>query len=216
MLAERGARVALVARSEDRLRELASSLPGSLALPTDMSDPDDVREMVAKVHAQYGRVDVLVNNAGRGMGGTVETFDLDAFRAAFELNVVGAAVAMQAAIPLMRFQGGGNIVNVSSGTTKMTIPGVGPYAATKSMLDKLSATARIELARDGIVVSLVHPYITATDFFANAAGGGHRGSGTVPEGADTPEYAAGLILEAIRTGAAEVVAEKVGAATGPR
>lgn len=211
-LAKEGAQLVLVARSTDKIDALAKELPEAIAVPTDMRDLDAVRETIALAHARFGRIDVLVNNAGQGMGGAVESFDLDEFRATFELNVVSLVAAMQAVVPLMRAQGQGSIVNVSSGTTKMTIPGVGPYASTKIMLDKLSQTARIELAPDGIVVSLVHPYITATDFFTNAAGGGHRGSGGVPEGADTPEYAAGLILEAIRTGAPEVVAEKVGSA----
>lgn len=209
LFSERGAKVVLVARSAEKIERLAREMPGSIAVPTDMRDLDAVRELIAQAYAHYGRVDILVNNAGQGMGGTVESFDVDELRSVFELNVVSVVVAMQAVIPLMREQGGGSIVNISSGLTKMLRPGVGPYAATKAMLDKLSHTARVELAKDGIAVSVVHPYITQTGFFANAAGGGHGGSGAVPEGADTPEYVAELILEAVVTKAPEVVAEKI-------
>lgn len=209
LLAERGAKVVLAARSAERIEGLAKEMPGAIAVPTDMRDLDAVRELIAQAHAHYGRVDILVNNAGQGMGGAVESFDVDELRSVFELNVVSVIVAMQEVIPLMREQGGGSIVNISSGLTKMLVPGVGPYAATKAMLDKLSHTARIELAKDSIAVSVVHPYITETGFFANAAGGGHRGSGGVPEGADTPEYVAELILQAVVTKAPEVLADKV-------
>ncbi|RYG27021.1 SDR family oxidoreductase [bacterium] len=206
---EKGARVVLAARSAEAIETEAQKLPGSIAIPTDMRDLDAVRELIAQAHAHYGRVDILINNAGQGMGGAVESFDVDEFRSVFELNVVSVVVAMQAVIPLMREQGGGSIVNISSGLTKTLRPGVGPYAATKAMLDKLSHTARVELEKDGIAVSVVHPFITQTGFFANAAGGGHGGSEAVPSGADTPEYVAELILQAVQTKAPEVVAEKV-------
>jgi NAD(P)-dependent dehydrogenase (short-subunit alcohol dehydrogenase family) len=83
--------------------------------------------------------------------------------------VVGALTAMQAVIPLMREQGGGVIINISSGTTKMVIPNVGPYASTKAALNTLTLTARLELAPDNIRVGLVYPGITATDFIKHAA-----------------------------------------------
>jgi NAD(P)-dependent dehydrogenase (short-subunit alcohol dehydrogenase family) len=87
--------------------------------------------MVARAYERYGRLDVLVNNAGQGLHVPIERVDLGQYRAVFELNVVAVVAAMQAAIPLMRAQGGGAIVNVSSGTSKMTLPGVGPYVSTK-------------------------------------------------------------------------------------
>jgi short-subunit dehydrogenase len=102
----------------------------------------------------------------------------------------------------MRAQGGGAIVNVSSGTTRMIIPGLGPYSSTKSMLDQLSATARVEWAGDGIVVSTVYPGVTATEFHQSLRAGSFRGGRVEPR---PPEQVADAILGAIRTGEAEVV-----------
>ncbi len=116
---------------------------------------------------------------------------------------------MQAAIPHMRTQGGGVIVNVSSGTTQAILPGVAPYSSTKHALNNLSLVARAELAPDHIRVSVVYPFITDTDFARNAVMAGEERRQAGPLRGDPPEYAAGLILEAIETGATEVYAEQV-------
>ena len=137
LFAQQGAKLALVARSTEKLEQLASELPDSLAVPTDMRDESAVQLMVNQVHQHYGRIDILINNAGQGMHVPVEKTDLQLYRSIFELNVVSVLNAMQSVIPLMRGQGGGVIVNISSGTSKMVLPGVGPYASTKYAL-KLS------------------------------------------------------------------------------
>ena len=177
-----------------------------------MSDEAAVRRMLAAVLERFGRLDVLVNNAGRGMHGPLRSLDAAAFRRLLELNVVGPLVAMQAAIPAMREQGGGTIVNVSSGTALMYAPGLAGYSATKRALGGLSLTARAELAGDGITVSVVYPYVTRSDFYRNWVSSEHA-TGSADEylapgrpPVDSSEYAAGLILRAIRTGAAEVFA----------
>ena len=142
LLAHQGAKVALVARSAPTLQQLANELPDAFAVPTDIRDEAAVQAMVEHVHQHYGRIDVLINNAGQGMHVPVEQASLEQYRALFQLNVVGVLSAMQAVIPLMREQGGGVIINISSGTTKMVIPHVGPYASTKSALNALTLTAR--------------------------------------------------------------------------
>lgn len=207
LLAERGAKVVAAARSAEKLESLVAELPDALAVPTDVTDEDAIRRLFEGAVEKYGTVDILVNNAGQGMGGPIERVDPDIYRSVFELNVVAPILAMQAAIPLMRGRGG-SIVNVSSGVSKMVLPGVGAYASTKVALNAISLTARKELEPDGIVVSLVHPWITQTDFFANVAQSGHAAGGRQMEG-DTAEYAAGLIIEAIETGEAEIYAESV-------
>ena len=121
-LSDRGAKVALLARSGDALQELAQKLPGSLPVTVDMTKFDRVREAVRAVHQHYGRVDGLVNNAGRSYAASVEEIDPVVFDEIFHLNVLGPIVAMQAVIPLMRAQGGGSIVNINSGTAFMTVP----------------------------------------------------------------------------------------------
>ena len=108
-LSERGAKVALLARSSEALKELARKLPGSLPITVDITQFDRLREAVGAVHKHYGRVDGLVNNAGRSYAASVEEIDPALFDEIFHLNVLGPIVAMQAVIPLMRAQGGGSM-----------------------------------------------------------------------------------------------------------
>src|ERR1700729_2353203 len=194
-LSERGAKVALLARSSDALQELARKLPGSLPVTVDMTQFDRVREAVGAVHKHYGRVDGLVNNAGRSYAAAVEEIDPAVFDEIFHLNVLGPIVAMQAVIPLMRTQGGGSIVNVNSGTAFMAVPQYSVYSSSKRALLGFSLTARVELEKDRIVVSEVYPFITATNFgknrMVNSAGGGP--SSNYAEG-DKPEFVAGGVL----------------------
>lgn len=211
LFAERGAQVALVARSVERLEQLAADLPGSLAVTTDMRDTAAVQQMIAQVQQHYGRIDILINNAGQGMHVPVAEADLDQYRAVFELNVVSVVNAMQAVVPIMRAQAsGGVIINISSGLSKRIVPGVGPYASTKYALNALTLTARMELAPDNIRVGLMLPGITATDFFRNAI---RLTSGPTNQqrsmAADTPEHVAEKILEAVETEAAEVYADSI-------
>ena len=206
-LSDRGAKVALLARSTDALKELARRLPGSLALTVDMTEFDRVREAVRAAHRHYGRVDGLVNNAGRSYAASIEEIEPALFDEIFHLNVLGPIVAMQAVIPLMRTQGGGSIVNVNSGTAFMAVPQYSVYSASKRALLGFSLTARAELEKDGIVVSEVYPFITATNFgknrMVNSAGGGP--SANYAEG-DKPEFVADLVLKAIEEGQAQYFA----------
>lgn len=170
LFAAQGAQVALAARSAEALETLAARLPGSLAIATDMTREKDVRRMVERTHEHYGRIDVLVNNAGRGMRAGVAEVGLQEFRDLLELNVISLLHATQRVVPIMRAQGGGMLVNISSGTTKMLIPGMGLYSATKHVVNHLSDIARLELAPLGIRVSTVYPTRTATDFGFNSVG----------------------------------------------
>jgi short-subunit dehydrogenase len=122
------------------------------------------------------------------------------------LNVFGPLIAMQLVIPIMKAQGYGTIINISSMVTKAFYPFLGAYAATKSALNLLTLTARNELAETGIKVGMVLPTITYTDFGKNAMKGEvpyNRDHSHMPEG-DTPEIVALRILEAVETGAAEI------------
>jgi NADP-dependent 3-hydroxy acid dehydrogenase YdfG len=203
-LTSEGAQVALVARSTDKLESLAREFPGSLPYTADMRDMDAVRNMISAVKAHYGQVDVLVNNAGRGMHATpIERIRIDEFRELFDLNVVGPLVAMQSVIPLMREQGGGVIINISSRLSKMAIPGVGGYSSTKYMLNGLTLTAREELAKDRIRVCLVLPGRTATRFQLNSMRVSADPRHSQPQG-DSAESVAETILRTIRTEEAEV------------
>jgi short-subunit dehydrogenase len=206
-LAARGGKIALVARTTQALQEIAATLPGSLAVTADMTDFDGIRRAVAAIDRHYGRVDGLVNNAGRSYAASVEEIDPALFDEIFHLNVLGPIVAIQAVIPILRRQGAGSIVNINSGTAFMTIPQYGVYSSSKRALLGVSMTARAELAGDHIVVSEVYPFITATNFGKNRmgspAGGGP--SSNYAEG-DTPEYVAEIVVKAIEEGGAQYFA----------
>jgi len=208
-LTDRGAKVALLARSADALQDLGRRLPGSLPVTVDVTQFDRLREAVRGVHRHYGRVDGLVNNAGRGYAASVEEIDPAAFDEIFHLNVLGPIVAMQAVIPLMRAQGGGSIVNINSGTAFMTVPQYSVYSASKRALLGFSLTARGELEKDRIVVSEVYPFITATNFGKNRMGNpASAGPSSNYADGDKPEFVAGLVLQAIEEGQAQYFANE--------
>ena len=206
-LSDGGAKVALLARSTDALNELARNLPGSSPFTVDMTQFDRVREAVGAVHRHYGRIDGLVNNAGRSYAASIEEIDPEIFDGIFHLNVLGPIVAMQSVIPVMRAQGGGSIININSGTSFMTIPKYSVYTSSKRALLGFSLTARAELEKDHIAVSEIYPFITATNFgknrMGNPAGGGP--SANYAEG-DKPEFIADLILRAVEEGGAQYFA----------
>lgn len=200
-LTARGAKVAVIARNTAALQELAARLPGSLALTADVTDFTAFTAAIHAAHSHYGRLDGLINNAGRGYGAAVEEIDPVAFTEIVTLNVLAPIVAMQAVIPIMRTAGGGSIVNVNSGTSFMTIPDYSVYSASKRALLGVTQTARAELAPDGIVVSEVYPGMTATDFGRNRLGSG--GATTDYSKGDPPEMVADLIVAAIEGGDAQ-------------
>ena len=202
-----GAKVALLARSTKALEELATELSGSLPITADMTNFESIRQAVREVQEHFGRIDGLINNAGRSYAAAIEEIDPVVFDEIFHLNVLGPIVAMQAVIPVMRGQGGGSILNVNSGTAFMTIPEYSVYSASKRALMGFSLTARAELAKDGIVVSEVYPYITATNFGKNRVGNPLGGGPASNYAAgDTPEFVADLILKAITEGEAQYFA----------
>jgi len=212
LLSSKGAKLVLVARSKDKLEQLAAELPDAIVVTADISKAEDVKNMVKQAYEHFGEIDILVNNAGQGYDVPVEKTDIEIFHYIFDLDVVGPLVAMKEAIPLMRRQGRGTIVNVSSGTALMQLPDNGPYSALKRALAQISLTARIELAKDNIVVSVVYPYITLTDFEKNTIKDAllQRQEEESPEAreafskADPPEYTAQRIVAGIESGEAEI------------
>ena len=197
-LAQEGAKVVLAARSADKLKQLEREIPGSFAVPTDMRKQEDIHQLVQQTEQKFGRIDILINNAGQGLLSPVESIDLKDYREIMELNVFAVLEAMQAVIPIMRQQGGGAILNVSSLVSKNYFPQLGGYASTKYALNALSLTARQELASDKIVVSVFHPKMTATEFGQNARGETyHSGAGRPGMTIDTPEAVAEKMIQLI-------------------
>ena len=208
LLAENGVRVGLVSRSEKLLLELSATLPGSRVFPADMTKVPQIRQMVKKVKTDLGRIDILVNNAGQGYDAPVEKADIRTFRYIYDLNVIGPLVAMQQVIPLMKAQGGGRIINISSGTALMHLPGMSSYSSSKRALAGFSLAARQELEKDKIVVSVVYPYITLTEFEKNTIRAipvpEDETEPTGPYPADSAEFVAEKIVTGILSGDAEI------------
>ncbi len=164
----------LAARSEDKLTQLSQELleggAESLVVVTDMRDKDSVKALIEKAHEWKGQIDILINNAGQAARGMIAEIDPALFQSIFELNTLGPLFAIQAVVPLMKTDGGGIIINISSSVVKMHIPALGTYAATKAALSMLSDTARGELAQDNIRLITFYPRATATEFGKNSLG----------------------------------------------
>jgi short-subunit dehydrogenase len=213
LLSSKGAKVALVARSKDKLEKLAGELPDAFVAAADMSKQDEVVGMVKAVLGHFGRIDILINNAGQGYDAPVERINPCVFQYLFDLDVMGPLVAMKEVIPVMRIQGGGAIVNVSSGTALMQLDNMGLYSALKAALAQISKTTAVELKDAHISVSVVYPYITLTDFEENTIKDASVAQQEETfEGqmawakVDSPEYVAELILGAVESGVVEVFA----------
>jgi short-subunit dehydrogenase len=208
-LSKLGAKIVLAARSSEIIKKLEKALPDSLAIMTDVQKSEDVANLVKETIENYGRIDILINNAGQGMYGPVEYIDIEQYKQIMDLNVYSVVRMMQKVIPYMRKQGGGIIVNISSGVSKMYLPGVSAYSSTKYALNAISLIARQELEKDNIIVSLVHPNMTATNFTKNSIGNRPDWSNRdrpTPR-IDSPELVAEFVEKIIRSEEAEVRVE---------
>ena len=177
-LSARGYTVYGVARRADRLAELARA--GVRTFPMDVADDASVTAGVQRVVDEAGRIDVLVNNAGYGTLGAVEETALDDGRRQFEVNVFGAMRLTQLAVPHMRAQRSGRIINVSSVGGKVYTPLGAWYHGTKHALEAMSDCLRLELGQFGIDVVVVEPGGTNTEWGAIAAGNVAANSGHGP------------------------------------
>jgi short-subunit dehydrogenase len=208
LLARHGVKVALVSRSKEKLEALAGELPGSLAVPADMTKIPQVKKMVERTRKHFRRIDILVNNAGQGYDAPVELIDIGILRYIYDLFIAGPIIAMQQVIPVMRAQGGGTILNISSAVALMDLPGMSPYASAKKALAGISLAARQELAKDSIVVSVAFPYITLTEFERNTIRAipvpEDRIEPTGPYPPDSAEFVAERLVEGILTGEAKI------------
>jgi NAD(P)-dependent dehydrogenase (short-subunit alcohol dehydrogenase family) len=208
-----GANVVLASRNVQALNSLANELgqEQTLVVPTDVTQRDQIDALVDRTVERFGRLDVLVNNAGVGLNSSVADLNPDEFQRLFQVNLMGPLYGMQAAIRTMRKTGGGTIVNISSGTSRIVVPFLGgAYPALKRALEILSDYARAQLADEGIKVLVVLPYITATNFAENALG---RRAAAVPNldairrnlpPAHTVEFVAEKVLEGLRNDATEI------------
>jgi NAD(P)-dependent dehydrogenase (short-subunit alcohol dehydrogenase family) len=165
ILLNRGYRTVVTARDANKIQDLAAGHDGkALALPLDVTNASQTAEAVKKAEAVFGRIDVLVNNAGYGYLGAVEESEEAGIRAMFEANFFGLARLTQAVLPGMRQRRRGTIVNISSIGGLVGFPGVGFYNATKFAVEGLSEALSKEVAPLGIKVMVVEPGPFRTDW----------------------------------------------------
>jgi len=167
---ERGDRVAATARDASTLDELVAA-HGDAVLPLalDVTDRDAAFAAVARAHEHFGRLDVVVNNAGYGQFGMVEELSEAESRQQIETNLFGALWVTQAALPFLRAQGSGHVLQVSSIGGISAFPTVGIYHASKWALEGISQALAQEVAGFGIKVTLVEPGGYSTDWGGSSA-----------------------------------------------
>ncbi len=137
-------------------------------LQLDVTDDKSVKDAFRQVQDEKARIDVLVNNAGYDVMGAVEDLSIDEFKSQFETNFFGVIRVTKEVIPIMRNQGGGNIINISSVGGRIVIPLNTAYISSKFALEGLSESMRYELEQFGIDVILIEPGVVKTNFFENA------------------------------------------------
>jgi len=166
-LAEAGASVAVAARRTDKLDELVKKIEGmggkAFAVTADVSDENQARDMVTAANAEFGRVDILVNNAGVMLLGPIGGADTEEWRRMLGINVLGLMYATHAALPLMKAQGSGHIVNISSVAGRTVSMGVGVYNASKWGVGAFSESLRQEVSKDKIRITIIEPGAVATE-----------------------------------------------------
>lgn len=166
-LAMEGAKVAVSARRSDRLESLVKRITdsGGQALPivADVADETQAKDMVSKAHAEFGRIDILVNNAGVMLLGMIDGANTEDWRRMVNTNILGLLYATHAAVPLMKNQGEGHIVNISSVAGRVAQAGSGVYNATKWAVCGLSEALRQEVHNDKIRVTIIEPGAVATE-----------------------------------------------------
>jgi short-subunit dehydrogenase len=196
VLAARGAVLAISSRSAERLEqiseELASAVPGirkPLPVACDIADGESVRHLIGACVESLGTVDVLINNAGICVYGSVERTPVTDFRALLDVNFLGPVQAMLEILPFMKRQGHGLIVNISSVAAIHGVPYLGAYSASKAALVALSQSMRAELAGSDVRVMLVYPDYTESAIFENETkvGGARRPEGPYAPASDVAE-----------------------------
>ena len=167
IFAAQGAHTVLVARRANVLAEVQSELQEQfdtrvITVAGDITQQDDINNIVKTTLDEFGRIDVLVNNAGISKGGYLEEKDFDSWQSIIETNLSGVIRLTQAVLPLMKAQHSGHIVNVSSVVAFAGTPGQAVYTGTKSGVNGFSEALRREVFKDNIKVSVVMPGYTAT------------------------------------------------------
>ena len=172
--ARRGARLVLASRNRPALEELAASIRAeggsAIVIPTDVTAAGAIEQLAQDTIRELGGVDILVNNAGIGMTASIGDASSADVEALFALNVLAAAAAIRAVVPIMRAQHDGMIINISSLAGRIVIPRIGYYSATKFALTAIGDALRMEEGHRGIKVMNVFPGTTRSNFGENRLG----------------------------------------------
>lgn len=162
---ERGDKVAATARSLASIAALNEKYGAQvLTLELDVTKPAQVKAAVEQAHAHFGRLDVVLNNAGYSLVGTIEEASLDEVRALYETNIFGTLSVIKAALPLLRQQGGGHLLGVSSGLGHVSQPVIGYYCSSKWAFEAIHESLAAEVKPFGIKVTIIEPGAYATEF----------------------------------------------------
>lgn len=165
LIIEQGGKVVATARSRERVADLVEGAEDrALALALDVTDGAQIREAIDAADAKFGRIDVLVNNAGYGYQASCEEGEEEAIRAQFDANVFGLFAMTRAVLPGMRERRAGHVINISSVAGFIGFPGSGYYAATKHAVEGWSDSLRAEVGPLGIHVTCVEPGPFRTDW----------------------------------------------------
>lgn len=204
MLSEKGAVPILVARSENKLKETAAGIKGVFGLYTcDVRDAAAVEETFAQILSAYGRIDILLNNAGYGKFAAFTDMEAHEFDDMMDVNYMGIVRCTKAVVPHMLERGSGQIVNVASMAGKIGTAKSVAYTATKHAVLGFTNALRQELRKSGIIVSAVNPGPIATEFFKIADPSGNYEK-SVARMMMTPEHVSSKIVKVMETGKEEM------------
>ena len=202
-LVDAGGRVVVVARRADRLEELAGQLGAvARAVAADVTTAEAPNRVHDAAVDAFGRIDGLVNAAGRGLSGDVLDVDVDLVDEAFELNFVAPLRLIQRIVPVLVEQEEGVVVNVSSPTSVMGLPGIGGYASAKAALNALTVALRREVAGKGVQVMIAYPGVMDTEYYDHVMGENDPEETRPP--AQSPSLVARAIVEGILRNKREV------------
>ena len=162
---KRGDKVAATARKLSSIAELNEKYGANvLTLELDVTNNEQVKTAVTQAHNHFGRLDIVLNNAGYSLVGTIEESAAEDVKAMYDTNIFGALAVIQAALPLLRKQGGGHIVGTSSNLGHVVLPVIGYYCSSKWAFEAIHESLALEVKPFGIKVTIIEPGAYATEF----------------------------------------------------
>lgn len=162
---KRGDKVAATARKKESIKALKETYGENvLTLELDVTREEQVKKAVEQAHAHFGKLDIVLNNAGYSLIGTIEEASPEDIRALYETNILGAVSVIKAALPLLRKQGSGHILGVSSGLGHLVYPVIGYYCSSKWAFEAIHESLAAEVKQFGIKVTIIEPGAYATEF----------------------------------------------------